>query len=155
MQRQQWLHRGEQPNPCITEQMRALERSPTSRKVVALRSAAGAYVWDGAGPANVAITQWAGVSAPPTVDPAAQAAILAAVQGLPRQPAAADGCPVVTAAEVVQALSDSKPHTSPGLDGLPVAVYKHCNDLLAPVLARVFTAVGTLAQTPPGSWMVL
>jgi hypothetical protein len=44
LQRQQWLHRGEQPNPCITEQLRALERAPTSRKVVALRSTAGAYV---------------------------------------------------------------------------------------------------------------
>jgi hypothetical protein len=150
LQRQEWLHRGEQPNPCITEQLRALERSPTAHKVVALRTAVGSFVWEGAGPASVAIAQWAGVSAQPTVDTAAQADILAAVGAFPREPAAANGNPVVTEAEVLQALKDSKPNTSPGLDGLPVAIYKNCSTLLAPVVARIFTAIGTLAQTPSG-----
>src|SRR6185436_8129124 len=97
-------------------------------------------VWEGAGPASVAISRWAGVSKHPSVDVAAQAEVLAAVRDFPRQPAAADGNPVVTVAEIKKALSASKPCTTPGLDGLPVVFYKYCQDVMLPLLARLYTA---------------
>ena len=79
MQRQQWIHNGERPHPCITQQLRALERGPASHSTVGLRNAAGQLVCHGSGPANVAITQWAAFSNQPQVDQAAQQEVLAAV----------------------------------------------------------------------------
>jgi hypothetical protein len=148
-QRQQWVHQGEQPNPAITQQLNALGGSH-QQHVIGLRSAAGTFVWEGAGPADIAIAQWAGVSRQPTVDPAAQTQVLAAVRNLPRHPANANGSPTVSVAEVRRALSSSKPGKSPGLDGLPVVFYKYCLEPMLPVLARVFTAIGNLASTPAG-----
>ena len=148
-QRQQWVHQGEQPNPAITQQLKALGGSH-QQHVIGLRSAAGTFVWEGAGPADIAIAQWAGVSTQPTVDPAAQTHVLDAVRNLPRHPVAANGSPTVSVAEVKRALSGSKPGKSPGLDGLPVIFYKYCIAPMLPLLARVFTAIGNLACTPAG-----
>ena len=149
-QRHQWIHKGERPNPNITQQLKCLEQVSVSKRVIALRTAAGDFVWEGAAPAGVAIAQWAGVSKQPVVDPAAQAEVLAAVRNFPRQPATADGSPIITESQVKKALSASNPGTAPGLDGLPVQLYKRFSDLFVPLLANVFTAIGRVAATPQG-----
>ncbi len=72
LQRLQWLHHGERPQPVITQQIRALEGGH-SRRPIMLRAASGQIVWKKAEPANVAIQHYANVSRQPAIDPAAQA----------------------------------------------------------------------------------
>ena len=101
-------------------------------------------------PANVAITQWAAFSNQPQIDQAAQLEVLAAVRAQQQEPADADGSVEVTVEEIQQAVSAAKPGSSPGPDGIPLLIYKRCKDLLLPLLARVFTAMGALATVAPG-----
>jgi hypothetical protein len=57
--------------------------------------------------------------------------------------------PAISELEVRQALKHLPSGHSPGLDGLPVEVYRRGTDLLAPLLSRLFTAAEELAQLPP------
>ena len=147
LQRLQWLHQGERPQPAITEQLRAVKGG--SAKLVTLRDLSGRIVCDRAEPAEVAAAHYASVSRQPTVDAAAKATVMAAVQAL--QPAGAveaDGSPDVSEAEVCAAMAASRPGTAPGPDGLPLTVYKRFKDLLLPVMVRVFVAVGSTGMVP-------
>ena len=98
----------------------------------------------------MAITQWAAFSAQPLVDPAAQQEVLTAVRSHQRVPAAADGSATITEVEVLRALSAARPGTAPGPDGLPLLLYKKCKNVMVPLLARVFSAIGELAHVPTG-----
>jgi hypothetical protein len=60
------------------------------------------------------------------------------------------GARQVMVEEVCAAIKHSKPGKSPGLDGLPVEVYRVCMQSWAPLLAKVFTAMSTLQQLPAG-----
>jgi hypothetical protein len=62
----------------------------------------------------------------------------------------ANGASTVSEAEVARAMAAAKPGTAPGPDGLPLLVYKRFSQLLTPVLARVFSAVGSLRVVPAG-----
>lgn len=151
LQRHTWLQQGERPQPVITQQLRALEKGPAKSAIVALRSAAdGRLVWAGAEPANIAIAHWAAVSAAPATDPAALAEVLAAVRQLPSQPADADGSANIADAEIHAAMSASRPGAAPGPDGLPLLFYKKCGQVILPLLARMFSAIGSLHVVPGG-----
>ena len=65
---------------------------------------------------------------------------------IPAADAAAVGQLVVSVAEVDAVLKVATPGKSPGLDGIPVEFYKACRKDLAPALADVFTAIGTLGK---------
>lgn len=69
---------------------------------------------------------------------------------LPEQLAATLGAADITEDEVRVALKHSAPGKSPGLDGLPVDLYRKCSSLLAPLLARVYSAMGRLGELPTG-----
>ena len=102
LQRHKWLHRGEQPNPCITQQLQAVERSTTTKAVVALRAQDGTVVFSGSGPANIAINHYARVSRQPQVSAPAKAQVLAAIASQQTTSAVVDGNPRVTAAKSSQ-----------------------------------------------------
>ena len=97
----------------------------------------------------------AAVSAARPVDAAAQQAVLAAVEGsgvpaVEPQLMTALNSAVVTEAEVLCALARMKGGTSPGPDTLPLELYRSCADLLAPLLSRLFLAMLSRLQFPPG-----
>jgi len=96
---------------------------------------------------------WAGVSAQPTTDPAAQQEVLqalAAGRQLPAEQAQQLGAADVTVAEVARALRSAPPGRSPGLDGIPVELYRRFKGPLLPTFARLFTAINILGQLPTG-----
>ena len=52
--------------------------------------------------------------------------------------------------EVVRALKRTPSGKAPGLDGLPAELWRKCGDVLCPLLAKVYSAIGTLRQLPVG-----
>jgi hypothetical protein len=56
----------------------------------------------------------------------------------------------VTGAEVSRALRGARAGTSPGADGIPVELYRKYGAVFTPLLARLFTAAGTLRSLPAG-----
>ena len=104
--------------------------------------------------AQLAGQYWANVSAAPPSNAAALTEVLQAVQasGLQFSQQLADslGSVDITADEVRVALKHSAPGKAPGLDGLPVDIYRKCSPLLAPLLARVYSAMGRLGELPTG-----
>jgi len=148
--RQAWVHAGERPGPALSRCFRP--RSQDSQ-VPALRNAGGRLVHQGRSCARLAARTFARVSARPVVDPAARQEVLQALAGgrrLSAEQAAALGATAVTAEEVGRALRSAPPGRSPGLDGIPVELYRRFKDSFLPVLARLYTAVGTLGQLPSG-----
>ena len=100
---------------------------------------------------------WQGIctaAAPTAESGAARHQVLAALRALSRR------CPVealptlgreeVSSAEVLAALSATPPGRSPGADGIPAELYQAVPDVFAPLLARVFSAVGVTGQVPAG-----
>ena len=103
--------------------------------------------------ARLFVQQAARVSTEPSTDPAAQQEVLAALAAGPQlsaQQAQQLGSTSIYAAEVRRALRRSKPGTAPGLDGIPVQQYRKFADVLAPLLARLFTSMGTTGSAPRG-----
>ena len=89
--------------------------------------------------------------AQPATDAAAQHEVLAALAGgrsLTAGQAAALGDPVVAPGEVSRALSSAPSGRSPGHDGIPVELWRRFKDALAPLLARLFTAINTVTALP-------
>ena len=148
LQRLRWVHRGERPQPAITEHIRALQGG-RSNKLITLVDPSGRPMCERAAPANVAIAHYARVSQQPVVDAAAKAEVLAAVRALqPQEGEAADGSHQFEEGEVAAAMASSRPGTAPGPDGLPLVFYKKFKDLVLPVLVRVFAAIGATGSVP-------
>ena len=150
-----WLHHNEQPTPLLTRLMHP--RSPAT--TIAGISVARRLVTDSAGIAATLASHFAAVSAQPVVDAAAQDAVLHALQqqlhagtvhSIPADLAAAAGEAAVTEAEVRVALAHTPAVSSPGPDGVPYAVWRLGDCCWAPLLARLFTAIGTTGITPTG-----
>ena len=156
-QRKSWLHCREYPNPGLTRRFRPPRRG---MGIPALRTSSGALCVRPASMARLMVRHWAGVStAPPNplASSAARAAVLLALHPAgstipaPTPPECAPLAIMdVSEAEVMAALRHSKGGTSPGLDGIPVDLYRCCREECAPVLARLFTAVWQLQRLPPG-----
>ena len=148
--RRLWLHKGERPCPLLT---RLLRRPAEARSVSALRAPSGRLVSDPQALPTVVAGFWAGVGRPwEGLDPAAAQAVLAAVSAraarCPPAAAAALGAPEVTEAAVLAALRRVPSGKAPGRDGLPSEFYRAVKEHLAPLLARVFSAIGASAQAP-------
>ena len=149
LRRHTWLHSGERPNPALTRQLQPPQHAAA---VAALRGAGGA-LHTGAAASQRAADFWAGVSAQPTVSPAAQAEVLAALSGgrqLSPQLVAALGSTSFTEQEVLRALRRAKPGRSPGLDGIPADLYCRLRQSFAPLFSRLFTAIASTGVLPPG-----
>ncbi|KAI3437676.1 hypothetical protein D9Q98_000126 [Chlorella vulgaris] len=146
--RQQWLHAGERPSKPLTRRLRS-KRSAGA--VPALRSAGGDLLTSGTACAQRMARVFAEVSAQPATAPAARQEVLqhlAAGRHLAGEQADALGVPAVAAPEVLRALRTAPPGRSPGHDGLPAELYRKFQGLLAPLLARLFTAVAELGILP-------
>lgn len=149
LRRHSWLHSRERPSPTLSRRLR-LARQATA--VAALRGESGALL-TGPAAARRAATHAAGVSARPTTDATAQQQVLAALAAgrhLPPHLASALASTSVTEQEVRRALRRGQPGKAPGLDGIPSDLYRSCRDAFAPLLARLFTAVATTGDLPPG-----
>jgi len=148
--RQAWVHAGERPGPALS---RRFQPPKQERQIAALRNAGGGLLTSGTACAQRVARYWAGVSAQPATDPAAQQEVLqalAAGRRLGAAQAVALGAAEVTEAEVARALRSAPPGRSPGLDGIPVELYRRYKDAFIPILARLYTAISTLGQVPTG-----
>lgn len=145
-----WLHANELPSPVMTERLRP--HSPRVH-IAALRAPHGGLVPPGVQQADVLAAHYAAISAEPPQDPAAAAEVLAAASAGARfTPPQADamGAAGVTPGAVAAALKHSPSGKAPGLDGIPVELYRRCSGVMAPLLARVYSAMGELGCTPVG-----
>ena len=147
--RHDWLHVGERPSPGLTARLRPRRQD---RVVPALRGAGGGLLPTGTACARRVATFWAEVSAQPAVSPTAQAEVLHSLAGgrhLAPAAAAGLGATVIQPAEVKRAIRTAPSGRSPGLDGIPVELYRHFRDAFIPLLARLFTAIATTGDLPP------
>ena len=145
-----WLHNRERPSPGLSAQLRPPR---LARLIPGVRSAGGRLLTTGPAMAARVARYWASISAAPAVDAVAQDAVLAAMAGGPQlAPDAADalGEAAVTETEVARAVRRGKPGKAPGLDGLPIEFYRRFRHQMVPLLARVFTAIGSLGDLPHG-----
>ena len=149
-QRQVWWHRGERPSPGLTKRLQPPQQD---RVVPALRGPTGRLLTSGSACAQRTANFWAGISAQPATDPAAQQEVLAALAGgrqLSAAQAAALATQAVEPAEVRQTLRHAPSGKSPGPDGIPLELYRRCKTIFIPLLARLFTAIATLGDLPAG-----
>ena len=128
-----WLHSREQPSRLITS---LLHPPGASKDIAALRAdQGGGLITSGPPLAARAVHHYATVSAAPVTTPAATTAVLSAVQAhatpLPAAAVTQASSTHFSTAEVMQAISASKPGTSPGPDGIPIELWHWCNDDLA------------------------
>jgi endonuclease/exonuclease/phosphatase family metal-dependent hydrolase len=149
-----WLHDNERPCPFLTHQVHP---PPRPTRIAALRAADGALLTSNASIATRLVQHFASVSAQPATDPAARARVLAALRAdihtglanlIPADLAHAAGEAPFTAAEVWTALQAAAPDTSPGPDGLPVAVW--ASEGWAALLAHLFNACFACNRFPAG-----
>ncbi|MBV5344973.1 MAG: reverse transcriptase family protein, partial [Rhodoferax sp.] len=150
-QRRSWIHSKERASRALTGQL----TPPQHQGVGALMAPNGEVVGTGAGCAKVVRDHWASVCAQPSTTAEARDQVLGALQrqrapvlGLPQ--AAPLGAQIVTPQEVLQALRKCKLGTAPGIDGIPIDLYKKYKAQFAPMLAAVFTAIGTVQKVPRG-----
>lgn len=153
-QRRDWVHNRERPNPRLTGWLDP-EKAAPARAVPPLQSPVTGRIVAGGKPlAQLVVEYWARVSADPVVDHAATQEVLAAVReaGLTLSEVVADGVGAVEVSqgEVMAALKHSAPGKAPGLDGLPVELYRRYADVCAPLLSRLYTAIGRLGRVPAG-----
>ena len=153
--RRDWVHEGERPSKGLTQAL-ASQSPPASRLVPGLQSpATGRTVLGGRPLANLVAVYWGNICSAKATDAAAQQAILQTVSDsglkLTEEEASTLGGIEISAQEVQAAIKHSKPGTAPGLDGLPLEIYrKGALDTLSALLARVYTAMGQLGQVPAG-----
>ena len=150
-----WLHAGERPSSLITSLLR---RPDPPALVPALVAADGTLATSNGSIARVMAAYFAGISCGRPTDPDAQQAVLAAVRYdiatghahvIPPDLAEAAGSPVVTEEEVRRALAACPCHSAPGPDGIPYSLWQVGGGCWAPLLARLFTAMGRLHRTTP------
>ena len=148
-QRHAWITQGERPCPALTAKL----RPPTAdRTVTALRASNGTLVESPAGCAQLLAKSYSRTCAQQTIDPMAQEEVLLGLDGGPRPSeaeAAALGAAAVTAVEVEQAMRRMKAGKAPGLDGLPLELWRRFSDVLGPLLASHFSAIGTARHASP------
>ncbi len=151
--RREWVHHQERPNPAFTAEVHTA--GGAADQIPPLQSPATGRLVEGGRPlAQMVAEFWAGVSRQPAVQQQAADTVLAALaaQGrrLPPVTASAVGASHVSEPEVAAALKRSRSGRAPGLDGLPVEVYRKHRDLFVPLLARLYTAMGASGQRPAG-----
>lgn len=139
-----FIHPREYPSPALTQ----IVRPPKSASCgPPLRTPDGGLVSAPGGCAEILVTHYASISEAPTIDPAAQAEVLAALEGSRQLPAGAGGGLEVVESEVLAVLKKARP-TQAGIDGLKVILYRAAAESFAPLLAQVFSAIGALNRLP-------
>ena len=151
LKRRKWDAGRERPNHTLS---RRLETSKAG-EILALRTPAGVIVTTAAACAHEATRFSAHVSRQPATLPDAKAEVIAAIarQQAARpseEQAATLGDAVVTAAEVRRELRGLNPGTAPGSDGITSDLWRIFKDEAAPLLARLFTAIGRTEAVPAG-----
>lgn len=147
-QRQKWYHTGERPCPLLTRKTRP---PAASRQVPYFIKPGGQLAATGRAMAQFAARAYAAVSEQPVTTPAARDEVLAALATGPKLSAghAANlGRHEVTAADVKAALKSSPSGRSPGHDGLPLELWRTFKSHLAPLLARLYTAINAAGAFP-------
>ena len=149
-----WLHTNECPSPLLT----SLLRPPaSSTSVPLLRSPSGSFLSSNLDIANCLASHYATISRAPLLDFAAQDLVLAALHDdvvtgrvlpIPLDLSLAAGAAAITTHEVRLALAQCPAHSSPGPDKLPYSLWRVGNGSWAPLLARLFTAIGTTGCPP-------
>lgn len=153
-QRTSWLHHRECPGPTITRLLKphSSQGSPTT-----LTDPGGQLVTDPAAVANLLVTHFAGISAQPQTDMAAQRAVLEAMtaqqqqgqaRAMPAQAAAEAGSGAITEEEVRRALRKMARNKAPGPDGLPSELWQVGEGVWAPLLARLYSVMSAQHQLP-------
>ena len=143
------FHHGETPSPGLTA---ALTPPRESREIAGLLNASGRVV-TGAAAATVAATYYAEISRAQPVDVVAQSQVLDALSTCPTltpPEAEAIGSTTISPEEVLCALRKTHPGKAPGLDGIPPALYRRARTIMAPLLAKLFSAIGATGHTPLG-----
>lgn len=149
-----WRQQGERPTPAIT----SFVQPPRPRLGIStLRKPNSHLLTDPHQLTSHTVKHFAAVSARPQCDPQAQARILAALTaeqtaGRSKQidlgVALQAGTLRVTTDEVTQAITALASGTVAGCDGIPPEAWKICPDLWAPLLAKLYTIIGTTTMTP-------
>ena len=149
--RRDWLHTREQPNPLITK----LVRPPAAKSAIAALRCPRTHALLHAPSAlpRVMVEHWADISSAPSPDPAARREVLDALVAHSKRmdPAVAQraGAAAVCEEEVCSALRRLPPGSASGEDGIPVDLYRGHAEHIAPLLSRLFTAIGTQQAAPP------
>lgn len=150
--RQQWVHSGERPHPAMTKMLRPSQGATFIAGLHAPGS--GHLVVDGVGLASIVGQRYAEISTAPQVQRAAQQVVLQAMaQHSKRLTPEQDeelGAPAVSAEEVAQAIQGTAQGKSPGVDGIPGELFRRYREQLAPILARLYSAIGATKQCPSG-----
>ncbi|KAG1668768.1 hypothetical protein FOA52_006021 [Chlamydomonas sp. UWO 241] len=104
--------------------------------------------------ADVTAAYWASVAAapPPAAEEERQVmdAVRLHVTPLPPELAVMAKSPTISTASVKRAAKMTQPGKAPGPDGLPAELWSSFQPELAPMLASLYTAIGTTGQIPPG-----
>ena len=148
------MHSRENPSKGLTAAL-AAQVPPEAKLIPGLCSpATGRLVAHGRPLAQLMATYQANISKASPRKPESVQEVVDAVASstfkLSAEEAEGIGSMQVDEAEVKAALKHSKPGTAPGLDGLPVELYRRCGDIFIPVLAKVFTAIGMTETLPAG-----
>ena len=150
--RQQWVHSGERPGPLLSKLLKPPKAATYIRCLRAPGS--GHLVRSGIALSHIVGQHYAAVTATPVTHLPAQQAVLQALTQhstpLPVQDAAVLGQPTVAVEEVLAAIQGLTPGKSPGIDGLPCILFRQYGQQLAPLLAAVYSAMGTLQRVPDG-----
>ena len=155
-----WHLFGEQPSPELTARVHA---SVPASTVASLTDSKGKPATSNAAIVRVFVETYANVSKPPAhgsdLKLAAQRRILQSLRQqagigsfkrIPADLATQAGAANVSTAEVVAALKSMCPKTTPGPDGIPVPLWRVGDDCLAPMLAKLFTAIANTDSLPAG-----
>ncbi|KAL4514492.1 hypothetical protein Ndes2526A_g03960 [Nannochloris sp. 'desiccata'] len=143
------IHENEVPNKNLTHWI-----APCSHTTIqAIKSPSGQLVTNPVRCANIFAKKFAAVSSLPATSTAAQQEVLTYLEqsNLPKIDAAEAailGSGVVTVEEVNSAIKHTRPGTAPGTDGIPIAFYHLSRTILAPLLAKVYSAAHSINDAP-------
>lgn len=146
-----WIHTRERPHPNLT---RLLRRPKSATHISALSTKAGRVIRSPAALAETTIQHWAAISGSPSTDPSQRNYVLRSLHRthapkLDYERRDALSHVEVSVTEVKAALRRMMSGKSPGLDGIPLELYRLCQDILTPLLARLFTAIWATMAVPP------
>ena len=160
--RRTWISDGERPSPTLTALLHETRDGGGGPGPSRLRDpATGQLVSDPARIPQIIANYWRDVSALPTaaelpaaVQEHARVQVLEALRAHPKRMTEAEdlnsdvGRAQVTSAEVTAALKATPRGKAPGWDGLPAELYKAFRLQLAPLLAALYTAIGSTGRMP-------
>jgi hypothetical protein len=148
--RANWLHQRETPGPALTRLMRPPR---TGMRLNALRNGGGELITAPQQLAEQVAQHFADASQQRVVSEEAQQQVLAAIGQQQRQAIKPDdaqqaGRQIIDVEEVQAALQSMPTGRAPGIDGFPLEVWKVGDGVWAPLLAKLFTAIGTVQNLP-------